>query len=61
MPKFNGSTKVVACGIHPYSPDGSTRMTAQNYNKLLTLWQTVFKTWGVNVTISEGCDFGYGR
>jgi hypothetical protein len=58
MPKFSGSTRVVVCGMHPYSPDGTSIMTAKNYNKLLTLWQAVFRKWGVRATVSEECDFG---
>lgn len=56
-PRFNGSTKVAVRGMHPYTPANTGRMTAQNYDRLLKLWQAVFDKWGVKATISECNDF----
>ncbi len=54
-PKFKDSTKLVACGVHPYTPDNTGKMTTQNYEQLLRLWQAAFDKWGVRASISEVC------
>jgi hypothetical protein len=57
-PEFTQSTRLVVCGFHPYSPDDTSRMTAQNYERLMKLWKAVFEHWGIEAEISETCDFG---
>ena len=56
-PKFNNSTRIVVCGVHPYAPPGSSPMTAKDYSRLIELWRAVFRHWGVKATISEMCNF----
>lgn len=54
--KFSPETRLTACGLHPYTPDNTTsRMTTENYEKLVDLWTEVFKKWGVQAEISEVC------
>lgn len=57
-PRFTNKTKIMVCGLHPYTPDNTSRMTTENYDRLVKLWRAVFLKWGVNATISENCDFG---
>ena len=57
-PRFTSTTKVVVSGVHPYSPDNTSRMTTENYDRLVRLWRAVFRKWGVNATISESHNFG---
>lgn len=55
-PKFSPETRLTACGLHPYTPDNTTsRMTTENYEKLVDLWTEVFRKWGVQAEISEVC------
>ncbi|MBI5847204.1 MAG: hypothetical protein HZB31_04520 [Nitrospirae bacterium] len=54
-PAFKASTSIIACGIHPYTPDQTSRMTTNNYDRLLKLWRAVFTQWGVKATITEAC------
>ncbi|MHB8172958.1 MAG: hypothetical protein ACYDFU_00665 [Nitrospirota bacterium] len=56
-PRFGGSVQLLACGVHPYSPPGTSPMTPQDYTRLITLWQATFQHWGVKATISEMCNF----
>ncbi|MHB8174776.1 MAG: hypothetical protein ACYDFU_10010, partial [Nitrospirota bacterium] len=56
-PVFKGPTKIIVCGLHPYAPGNTSPMTIRNYDRLLKLWQAVFKKWGVRATISENYDF----
>ena len=56
-PRFKEVNNIVVCGIHPYTPEDTSRMTTQNYDQLLKLWQGIFKTWGVRASLSESCDF----
>jgi hypothetical protein len=54
-PVFKSSTTIIVCGAHPYTPDQTTRMTIENYDRQLKLWRSVFTQWGVKATISEAC------
>lgn len=54
-PKFKGTTRFVVCGLHPYTPSDTSRMTTENYARLLKLWQAVFRKWGIEATIKEAC------
>lgn len=56
-PDFGNATRIIACGVHPATPSGTSKMTSQNYNQLISLWQTIFKEWRVEASISEACDF----
>lgn len=56
-PKFKDSTSLTVCGVHPYTPSNTSRMTTQNYEQLIRLWQEVFKHWGVKASFSEACEF----
>ncbi len=54
-PVFKLSTRIMVCGIHPYTPDQTSRMTTGNYDRLIRLWRTVFTQWGVKASITEAC------
>ena len=54
-PDFTQSTMVSICGVHPYSPNQTSPMTTENYERLLKLWNAVFQRWGKEITISETC------
>ncbi|MBZ0221276.1 MAG: hypothetical protein K8I01_12695 [Candidatus Methylomirabilis sp.] len=56
-PKFPPETSLMACGVHPYTPDNTSRMTTESYGKLVDLWTEVFSKWGVKAEISEVCSF----
>lgn len=56
-PKFSPGTRIMACGLHPYTPGNTSRMTTENYEKLTGLWTEVFRKWGVKAEISEVCSF----
>ncbi len=55
-PVFKPSVQILACGVHPYSPQQTTRMTTENYDRLLKLWRAVFAQWGVKASITEACN-----
>jgi|GEM_PF-2847050 len=57
-PKFNTSTELIACGLHPYSPDSTSRMTTRNYDQLIKLWNRVFTNWGLKASLNEACGLG---
>lgn len=56
-PKFSPGTRLTACGLHPYTPDNTSRMTTESYGKLVDLWTEVFRKWYVKAEISEVCSF----
>jgi hypothetical protein len=58
-PKFRDSTQIIICGLHPYTPSDTSRMTTENYERLLHLWLGVFEKWGLKPQISETCNFKY--
>jgi len=54
-PTIKASTNILVCGIHPYTPAQTSRMTTENYDRLLKLWRSVFTQWGVKADINEAC------
>ena len=52
-PVFPKDTRLQVIGVHPYSGPNTSRLTAQNYDKTIRLWEQVFKSWKVKATISE--------
>ena len=57
VPKWGESTLITICGMHPYTPNNTSKMTSQNYNALVKVWQVVFTDWHVSATFSETCNF----
>jgi len=56
-PKFPPGARFTACGLHPYTPGNTSRMTTENYQKLVELWAEVFSKWGLQAEIFEVCSF----
>ncbi|MCL4873537.1 hypothetical protein KJ039_05605 [bacterium] len=56
-PKFPPGTSLTACGLHPYTPGNTSRMTTESYGRLVDLWAEVFTKWGVKAELSEVCSF----
>ncbi|WKZ32786.1 MAG: hypothetical protein QY316_12900 [Thermodesulfobacteriota bacterium] len=56
-PKFPPGTRLTVCGLHPYTLGNTSRMTTENYERVVDLWTEVFSKWGIKAEISEVCSF----
>ncbi len=52
-PMFPKNTRLQVIGVHPYSGPNTSRLTAQNYDRTIRLWDQVFRSWNVKASISE--------
>ncbi|MBU1487524.1 hypothetical protein KKH56_05695 [bacterium] len=59
-PAFGPRTRVIVCGFKPYEASkGTTRINPIKYGKLREFWLSLFKEWGVKVSLSE--DFNLNK